>query len=679
MLEARTVAVRRRQRAAGQLRLADDDRGAAQSRDRAGLAGEPRSRRRARPALRPRRSPTSPSLSTWCCSGSRTPPYPDCCASASERGDAGAVVFGSGARPAGRDRRRPRPGWRSAAAAAWASSTCRRGCARSATSSATRCPRGRSRWSRTPGRCSPRCCARTAGWSTPSPSRPARSWSPRPADYLGYALSRARDPRGRAGAGDDAGRPRAGGRPGVRRGARRAGGRADRGRLDARPRPRRRPLGCDRGLRRRWEALFAAYGVHRADDLGELVDSLECFAVGRRVRRRAGGIATVHDSGAERVLAADVAERAGRPVRAAVGSDREATGRPAGPRARAHQPARRLGRRPRHGATLRGLPGRPGRRRRGRRGRARGRPGAGVRRRRVLPARARPAGRGDRQARRGALEPRRRRRPAAGDGAAGRRASRSSRGPAPGSARWGTCATRRSGRPARGRRRSTRSGSGAGPSCWLAATPTPSELLARLRRTRGRDVPGGRRGGGDGRGGDAGLAGRAQDRGTGGSSQARRRRRPAGADGRAGRPDGVRGPRRTPRSARGRPTPGAAGVEVALGIRARPAASARSCWSPRAVLWSSCWPSAPSRCHRSTPTCRAGSWTGCGFGTLLAGHRGRPAVDADGAGRGGGRRLPDRRTSSATGSTRSTSTRSSVHPGGVVAVDALVVRDDSPD
>jgi acyl-CoA synthetase (NDP forming) len=62
-----------------------------------------------------------------------------------------------------------------------------------------------------------------------------------------------------------------------------------------------------------WEALFAAYGVHRAEDLGELADSLECFAIGRRVRRRHGGIATVHDSGAERVLAADLAERLGVP------------------------------------------------------------------------------------------------------------------------------------------------------------------------------------------------------------------------------------------------------------------------------------------------------------------------------------------------------------------------------
>ena len=55
-----------------------------------------------------------------------------------------------------------------------------------------------------------------------------------------------------------------------------------------------------------WEALFATYGVHRTHDVEELVDTLELFAVGRRVLPT-GGIATVHDSGAERVLVADVA------------------------------------------------------------------------------------------------------------------------------------------------------------------------------------------------------------------------------------------------------------------------------------------------------------------------------------------------------------------------------------
>src|SRR5206468_9701620 len=46
-----------------------------------------------------------------------------------------------------------------------------------------------------------------------------------------------------------------------------------------------------------WEALFAAYGVHRCSDLADLTDSLELFAVGRRVPTSAGrGLATAHDS-----------------------------------------------------------------------------------------------------------------------------------------------------------------------------------------------------------------------------------------------------------------------------------------------------------------------------------------------------------------------------------------------
>ncbi len=76
---------------------------------------------------------------------------------------------------------------------------------------------------------------------------------------------------------------------------------------------RRCALGSPGWVGCRLGGLFAAYGVHRCWDLGELVDSLEMFAIGRRVRRRAGGIATVHDSGAERVLIADVAERMGVP------------------------------------------------------------------------------------------------------------------------------------------------------------------------------------------------------------------------------------------------------------------------------------------------------------------------------------------------------------------------------
>jgi acetate---CoA ligase (ADP-forming) len=66
-----------------------------------------------------------------------------------------------------------------------------------------------------------------------------------------------------------------------------------------------------------WEALFTAYGVHRCFDLADLTDSLELFSVGRRPVASSGrGLATAHDSGAERVLVADVAERLGVPFAA---------------------------------------------------------------------------------------------------------------------------------------------------------------------------------------------------------------------------------------------------------------------------------------------------------------------------------------------------------------------------
>ena len=64
-----------------------------------------------------------------------------------------------------------------------------------------------------------------------------------------------------------------------------------------------------------WEALFDAYGVVRAHDLDELGDTLELFAAGRRAGPPGpgSGIATVHDSGAERALVVDVAEAMGVP------------------------------------------------------------------------------------------------------------------------------------------------------------------------------------------------------------------------------------------------------------------------------------------------------------------------------------------------------------------------------
>jgi acyl-CoA synthetase (NDP forming) len=58
-----------------------------------------------------------------------------------------------------------------------------------------------------------------------------------------------------------------------------------------------------------WEALTEAHGLLRVDDLDEMTDLLELLATGRRAGPGRHGIATVHDSGAERVLVADLAAR----------------------------------------------------------------------------------------------------------------------------------------------------------------------------------------------------------------------------------------------------------------------------------------------------------------------------------------------------------------------------------
>jgi acyl-CoA synthetase (NDP forming) len=62
-----------------------------------------------------------------------------------------------------------------------------------------------------------------------------------------------------------------------------------------------------------WEALFDAYGVLRVRDLDELADTLELFAAGRRAAPGTAGIATVHDSGAERAMVVDLAHEIGAP------------------------------------------------------------------------------------------------------------------------------------------------------------------------------------------------------------------------------------------------------------------------------------------------------------------------------------------------------------------------------
>ncbi len=91
-----------------------------------------------------------------------------------------------------------------------------------------------------------------------------------------------------------------------------------------------------------WEALAAAYGVHRVGDLAEMADTLELFALRDSRAPRPGlsptnltppdptpgshahpanpavrtGIATVHDSGLERAHVADVADELGVPFAA---------------------------------------------------------------------------------------------------------------------------------------------------------------------------------------------------------------------------------------------------------------------------------------------------------------------------------------------------------------------------
>ncbi|HEY7469645.1 MAG TPA: acetate--CoA ligase family protein [Acidimicrobiia bacterium] len=58
-----------------------------------------------------------------------------------------------------------------------------------------------------------------------------------------------------------------------------------------------------------YEALFDAHGVHRVLSMDEMVDTLELFGAGRRAR--GGGLGAVHDSGGERALLIDTADRLG--------------------------------------------------------------------------------------------------------------------------------------------------------------------------------------------------------------------------------------------------------------------------------------------------------------------------------------------------------------------------------
>jgi len=61
-----------------------------------------------------------------------------------------------------------------------------------------------------------------------------------------------------------------------------------------------------------YEALFDSYGVHRVLTMDEMTDTIELMSSARRPHR--GGLGAVHDSGGERALLIDTAERVGVPL-----------------------------------------------------------------------------------------------------------------------------------------------------------------------------------------------------------------------------------------------------------------------------------------------------------------------------------------------------------------------------
>ena len=61
-----------------------------------------------------------------------------------------------------------------------------------------------------------------------------------------------------------------------------------------------------------YEALFDGYGVHRVLTMDEMTDTIELMSSPRRPHR--GGLGAVHDSGGERALLIDTAERVGVPL-----------------------------------------------------------------------------------------------------------------------------------------------------------------------------------------------------------------------------------------------------------------------------------------------------------------------------------------------------------------------------
>ena len=600
MLEARSAARRRRQRPARLVRLAADHRGPAQPRSRARAPGQPRPPDRRRPpvpalagrraragrpgaARRPRRRAGRAGRPGLAARRRRRrglrPGHRGARRSSSSAAD-GLVVCGGGCMGfvhPGRGRARDRlPRARPAAAGAGrAGHPLGLGVLRDAAHPPP--PRVRARGLLGPGAGHRR---RRLPRLRPRPSPETR--------VVGLVLETLRD----------AGRHARRAGPGRRAG--RAGGGADGRLLDPRPRPGRRPLRSARGQRRRVGG--ALRGVRRAP--------------GRRPRRADRQPRGVRDrpAGAGATRRARDRARLGRasgcssptsPSGSACRSPRSPRRPSPGWRAcssRGSQPTNPLdvwGTGAGSGVDPHRLPRGARRRRRGRRGRAGRRPGAGVRRRRGLPARPRAARARTRPSRWSCWPTCRRRSTSRSPPSCGHRASRCSRAPGRGCARCGhllaharppTAPRRRSSTPTRQAHWSARLAAGEPVDALALAAAYGVPVVALAGRHRRR------RGGARSR--RARTPGRAQDRDARGAAQGRRRRRPA-RPGRRGR--GGRGVRRPRGAARARGAGAAPGASPASRWRSGSTATRSSarCWSsPPVAPSSSCCTSGRSRCRR---------------------------------------------------------------------------------
>ena len=114
------------------------------------------------------------------------------------------------------------------------------------------------------------------------------------------------------------------------------------GRAEGNERDGRGALGALAGEDGAYEALFDAHGVHRVSSLDEMADTMELFSCPRRVTT-GNGIASVHDSGGERVLFVDLRGRRRRASGSDIGCDGRSHPGRARSRPRRGEPTGRVG------------------------------------------------------------------------------------------------------------------------------------------------------------------------------------------------------------------------------------------------------------------------------------------------------------------------------------------------